>query len=47
MASQLDVVVCGPGSIAQAHKENEFVDIERLCLGMLENLTKAISGPCE
>ncbi|SFS86992.1 acetylornithine deacetylase [Sulfitobacter marinus] len=36
----MDVVVCGPGSIAQAHKPDEFVSIDQLesCLGMLERL---------
>lgn len=27
----MSVVVCGPGSIEQAHKENEFVSLEQLC----------------
>ncbi|SEW32372.1 acetylornithine deacetylase [Cognatiyoonia koreensis] len=36
----MDVVVCGPGSIEQAHKADEFVSIEQLtqCLVMLERL---------
>lgn len=36
----MDVVVCGPGSIAQAHKPDEFVSIDQMesCLGMLERL---------
>jgi acetylornithine deacetylase len=36
----MDVVVCGPGSIDQAHKADEFLAIEQLsqCLTMLENL---------
>ncbi|WP_198670693.1 acetylornithine deacetylase [Oceanicella sp. SM1341] len=36
----LDVVVCGPGSIAQAHKPDEYVSLEQLsrCLEMLEGL---------
>ncbi|MDQ2091828.1 acetylornithine deacetylase [Marimonas arenosa] len=36
----MDVVVCGPGSIAQAHKADEFVSLEQmgLCLEMLERL---------
>ena len=35
-----DVVVCGPGSIAQAHKADEFLSLDQLgqCLGMLERL---------
>ncbi|WP_322866860.1 acetylornithine deacetylase [Aquicoccus sp. G2-2] len=36
----MDVVVCGPGSIEQAHKPDEFVEIDQLakCLTMLEGL---------
>ena len=36
----MDVVVCGPGSIAQAHKPDEFVSVDQmeLCLGMLDRL---------
>ncbi|MFD2741231.1 acetylornithine deacetylase [Sulfitobacter aestuarii] len=36
----MDVVVCGPGSIRQAHKPDEFVSLEQLsaCLAMLERL---------
>ena len=36
----MDVVVCGPGSIAQAHKPDEFVSLDQLdaCLGMLDRL---------
>jgi len=36
----MDAVVCGPGSIAQAHKPDEYVAIEQLeqCLQMLERL---------
>jgi len=36
----MDVVVCGPGSIDQAHKADEFVSAEQLgqCLTMLERL---------
>ena len=35
-----DVVVCGPGSIEQAHKADEFLAVEQLakCLTMLERL---------
>ncbi len=35
-----DVVVCGPGSINQAHKADEFVEISQLeqCLDVLERL---------
>lgn len=36
----MSAVVCGPGSIEQAHKADEFVSIDQLdqCLGMLERL---------
>ncbi|MEP5152866.1 acetylornithine deacetylase [Planktotalea sp.] len=48
--SGMDVVVCGPGSIEQAHKADEYVAIDQLakCLAMLENLaaTRAETSPC-
>ncbi len=36
----MDVVVCGPGSIDQAHKADEYVSLDQLaqCLAMLERL---------
>ena len=36
----MDVVVCGPGSIEQAHKADEFVSLAQLdqCITMLEKL---------
>jgi acetylornithine deacetylase len=36
----MSVVVCGPGSIAQAHKPDEFIEIAQLssCLDMLQGL---------
>ena len=36
----ISTVICGPGSIEQAHKPDEFVDIAQLdaCLGMIGNL---------
>lgn len=36
----MDVVICGPGSIEQAHKADEFVAIDQVaqCLAMLEKL---------
>ncbi|MCT7375754.1 acetylornithine deacetylase [Chelativorans salis] len=36
----ISAVICGPGSIEQAHKPDEFVSVEQLsaCLGMLERL---------
>lgn len=38
----MSVVVCGPGSIAQAHQPDEFVALEQLdkCLNMLTGLEK-------
>ncbi|MCI5109869.1 MAG: acetylornithine deacetylase [Marivita sp.] len=41
-----DVVVCGPGSIEQAHKADEFIAVEQLsqCLGMLERLGERLDG---
>jgi acetylornithine deacetylase len=38
-------IICGPGSIEQAHRANEFVSIEQLNLGvqMIENLVEKIS----
>ncbi|MEM7405744.1 MAG: acetylornithine deacetylase [Pseudomonadota bacterium] len=40
-AAGISTVVCGPGSIEQAHRPDEFVDISQLeaCLAMLERLT--------
>ncbi len=37
---EMDVVVCGPGSIDQAHKANEFISLSQLekCLSNLLNL---------
>lgn len=42
----MDVVVCGPGSIEQAHKANEFLAIDQLsqCLEMLKGLGAKLSG---
>ncbi|MCB2130423.1 MAG: M20/M25/M40 family metallo-hydrolase, partial [Rhodobacteraceae bacterium] len=36
----MSAVICGPGSIEQAHKPDEFVALDQLaqCLGMLERL---------
>lgn len=43
----IDVAVCGPGSIQQAHKANEFLSLDQLqqCLGMLERLGGELHGP--
>ncbi len=42
----MDVVVCGPGSIEQAHKPDEYLAISQLeqCLGMLEGLGKKLAA---
>lgn len=39
-------IICGPGSIEQAHRANEFISIEQLNLGvkMIENLVKKLSS---
>ena len=41
-----DVVVCGPGSIAQAHKPDEFVSLDQLelCCMMLTRLARDLTG---
>ena len=40
----MDVVVCGPGSIEQAHKADEFIAVDQLaqCLKMLEGLSDSL-----
>lgn len=42
----MDVVVCGPGSIEQAHKADEFIAREELsrCLDMLNKLSLRMAG---
>jgi acetylornithine deacetylase len=39
------VVVCGPGSIQQAHKPDEYLEIDQLdaCMTMLSRLVRYIS----
>jgi acetylornithine deacetylase len=41
----IDTVVCGPGSIEQAHRPDEFVSLDQLdqCLGMIERLIPNLS----
>ena len=41
-----DVVVCGPGSIEQAHKADEYLSLDQLdqCLGLLRNLGRRLTG---
>ena len=45
----IDVVVCGPGSIEQAHKANEFLAVDQLaqCLTMLEKLGTKLAAPAD
>lgn len=45
-AMGMDVVVCGPGSIEQAHKPDEFIEVDQLaqCLAMLERLGARLAG---
>ncbi|QDL93675.1 acetylornithine deacetylase [Paroceanicella profunda] len=42
----IDVVVCGPGSIAQAHKPDEYVSVEQMsrCLDMLGGLGRTLTA---
>jgi acetylornithine deacetylase len=46
-AAGLSTVVCGPGSIEQAHQPDEWIAIDQLaaCDVMLEGLIGALSGP--
>ena len=41
-----DCVICGPGSIEQAHKADEFVSVDQMdqCLVMLNKLTDTITN---
>jgi acetylornithine deacetylase len=45
-AAGIPTVVCGPGSIHQAHKADEYVELAqlRLCLGMIERLIPRLAG---
>lgn len=38
----IPTVVCGPGSMAQGHKADEYVEIEQLkqCISFMQQLTK-------
>lgn len=42
----MDVIVCGPGSIAQAHKPDEFVTLRQLdqCLNLLKQLGARVAA---
>src|SRR5690606_5237037 len=39
------VVLCGPGSIDQAHQPNEYIDIDQItaCEGFLQELTRRLT----
>lgn len=41
----ISAVICGPGSIAQAHRPDEFIAVDQLasCIGMLERLRHEMS----
>ena len=41
----LSAVICGPGSIAQAHKPDEYIALDQLaaCMDMLEKLRLKMS----
>ena len=41
----MSVVVCGPGSIDQAHKPDEYLEVSQLgaCLDMLERLSRKLT----
>jgi acetylornithine deacetylase len=41
----LSTVICGPGSILQAHQPDEFIEIEQMasCVGFLERLVTRVS----
>jgi acetylornithine deacetylase len=42
----LPTIVCGPGSIDQAHKPDEYVEVAQLaaCAGFLERLARAMAS---
>jgi acetylornithine deacetylase len=44
-AAGMSAVICGPGSIAQAHKPDEYIALEQLqaCLDMLGKLKTRMS----
>lgn len=44
-AAGMSAVICGPGSIAQAHKPDEYIELDQLqaCLDMLEKLKAKVS----
>ena len=40
----IETIVCGPGSITEAHKPNEFIEVEQLkqCQIFLEKIFKSL-----
>ena len=44
-AAGMSAVICGPGSIEQAHKPDEYIALDQLqaCLDMLDRLKSKIS----
>ena len=42
----MSVAICGPGSIEQAHKPDEYLSLDQLsqCLGLLERLGAKLGG---
>ena len=42
----MSAVICGPGSIEQAHKADEFVSLDQMrqCLGMLDRLERQLTA---
>ena len=45
-AAGMSAVICGPGSIEQAHKPDEYIALDQLaaCLGMLEKLRSKLAA---
>lgn len=45
----IDTVICGPGSIAQAHQPDEFITLTQLerCLQMLDRLPNVLAHPSD
>ena len=41
----IPAIVCGPGSILQAHKPDEFIEISQLdaCIGFVQKLVAAVN----
>ena len=47
--ARIPTVVCGPGSIAQAHKPDEFISLEQIakCEAFLRRLMDRVCRPAE